>query len=59
MFVPPEQRGSWSPPQPEGGKSRRGEAVLMVLIVVFLLSMLLAPIGGSTLVHAILASLPR
>lgn len=59
MFVPPEQRRSWYPPQPERGKSRRGENVLLFLIAAFLLSMLLAPIGGSTVVHALLAVLGR
>ena len=43
MFVPPEQRGSWHPPPPDGGKSKRGETFLLVLIGLFLLSMLLAP----------------
>jgi hypothetical protein len=59
MFVPPEHRRSWHPPQPEGDKSRRGETVLLVLIGLFLLAMLLAPIGGSGVVQALLALLGR
>ncbi len=59
MFVPPEQRQPWYPPQPEREKSRRSENVLLFLIGIFLLSMLLAPIGGSTVLQAFLAVLPR
>lgn len=59
MFVPPEHRRSWYPPRPEGGKSRRSETILLFLIGMFLLAMVLAPIGGSTVVQAFLALLPR
>ncbi len=59
MFVPPEQRGSWHPPPPDGGKSKRGETFLLVLIGLFLLSMLLAPIGGSTVLQAVMTLWPR
>ncbi len=59
MFVPPEHHQSWYPPQPDRGKSKRGETVLLVLIGMFLFSMLLAPIGGSTLVEAVVALLHR
>ena len=59
MFVPPDQRRSWYPPRPEDRKPRPGEAVLLFLIVLFLLSMLLAPIGGSSLVEALLALMHR
>ena len=59
MFVPPEQRRSWHPPQPDGKRSKPGETVLLVLVCLFLLSMLLAPIGGSTLVNALLALIRR
>jgi hypothetical protein len=39
--------------------SRRGEAVLLLLIVIFLLAVLLGPIGGSTIVQALVALLHR
>jgi hypothetical protein len=39
--------------------SRRDEAVLLALVAVFLLSVLLSPIGGSTIVQALLALLHR
>jgi hypothetical protein len=57
MFLPPEERRPGYPPQPEDGLSRRSEAVLLWLIGIFLLSVLLGPIGGSTIVQALLASL--
>jgi hypothetical protein len=59
MFVPPEQRGSWYPPRPDDRKTKRGENVLLILIGVFLFSLLLAPIGGGTVVQAITALLAR
>ncbi len=59
MFLPPEERRPWYPPRPRGGMSRRDEAVLLALVAVFLLSVLLSPIGGSTIVQALLALLHR
>ena len=53
MFLPPEERQPRYPLQPDDGPSRRGEAVLLWLVGIFLLSILLAPIGGSTLVQAL------
>ena len=54
MFVPPDQRRPWEPPPNDDGKLKRSENVLLFLIGLFLLSMLLAPIGGSTVVQALL-----
>lgn len=59
MFLPPDQRRPWYPPRPEGRMSRRGEAVLLWLIVIFLVTVLLGPIGGSTIVQAVVALLHR
>jgi len=59
MFLPPEKRRPWYPFRPDDGISKRGEAVLLCLIGIFLLSMLLGPIGGSTVVPALLALLWR
>jgi hypothetical protein len=56
MFVPPEQRRSWYPP-PESPKRGRSDTVLLFLIGLFLFSMLLAPIGGNTVVQALVALL--
>ena len=57
MYLPPEERRPWYPFQPEKRLSRRGELVLLWLVGIFLLAVLLAPIGGSTVVHALLALL--
>jgi hypothetical protein len=57
MFLPPEERRPWYPFQPKDGMSRRCEAVLLCLIGIFLVSVLLAPIGGSTILQALLALL--
>jgi len=59
MFLPPEERRPGYPFQPEEGMSRRGEAVLLWLIGIFLVAVLLGPIGGSTVVQALLALLRR
>lgn len=59
MFLPPEERRPWYPIQPDDGISKRGEAVLLCLIAIFLLSILLGPIGGSTVAQALLALLRR
>jgi|GEM_PF-3541046 len=55
MFVPPDQRRSGESPPPDSGRSKGSETVLLVLIGLFVASMLLAPIGGSTVVQALLA----
>ena len=57
MFLPPEERRPWYPFQPEDGLSRRCEAVLLWLVGIFLLSVLLGPVGGSTILQALLAVL--
>jgi hypothetical protein len=59
MFLPPEERRPWYPAQPDDGLSRRGEAELLWLVGIFLLAVLLGPIGGSTLGQALLALLGR
>ncbi len=59
MFLPPEERQPGYPPRPDGGLSRRGEAVLLWLVGIFLLAVLLGPIGGSTLGQALAALLGR
>ncbi len=59
MFVPPEHRQSWHPPRPAGKQTKGHETVLLLLIGIFLLSMLIAPIAGSTLVDALLALMSR
>ena len=57
MFVPPEERRSWQPPPPDGDRSRRGEDALLWLIGLFLVSMLLGPIAGGTVLQPLLALL--
>jgi hypothetical protein len=59
MFLPPEDRQPGYPPQPDEGLSKRGEAVLLWLVGIFLLAVLLGPIGGSTLGQALAALLGR
>ncbi len=59
MFLPPEERRPCYPFRPEDGLSKRGEAVLLWLVGIFLLSVLLGPIGGSTIVQSLLALLRR
>ena len=57
MFLPPEERQPWYPVPPDKGLSRRDEAVLLCLVAIFLLAVLLGPIGGSTLGQALVALL--
>ena len=57
MFLAPDERKPWYPSQPHDGLSKRGEAVLLWLVGIFLLAVLLAPIGGSTLGQALVALL--
>ncbi len=59
MFVPPEQRSAGPKPEdPQAGPPAcRSDSVLLWLIVAFVSAMLLAPIGGSTLVHGLRAVL--
>ena len=57
VYVPPDDRRARHPPGPEGGISKRSEAVLLWLIAVFLLAMRFAPIAGGTLIQALLAVL--
>jgi hypothetical protein len=58
MFLPPEERRPWYPSsEPDDGLSKRGEAVLLWFVALFLLAVLLGPIGGSTLGQALLALL--
>lgn len=59
MYLPPEQRKPGYPPRPRRPLSRRSEAVLLWLIGIFLVSVLLGPIGGSTVIQALLALAPR
>jgi len=59
MFLPPDERKPWYPSQPDGGLSKRDEAVLLWLVGIFLLAVLLGPIGGSTLGQALVALLGR
>ena len=58
MFVPPDQRPSWQPPPP-ARPANSGEKVLLVLIAILLLSMLLGPIAGGTLLQALPALWPH
>lgn len=56
MFV----EGGWTPREPPPRRPRltkRGERTLLWLIGVNLLLALVAPIGGSTVIHAVLAAL--
>ena len=57
MFLPPDERRPWYPSQPDEGLSQRGEAVLLWLVGIFLMAILLGPIGGSTLGQALVALL--
>ncbi|MDR7036672.1 hypothetical protein [Methylobacterium segetis] len=53
--------GGWKPPgEPPPGRPRltkREEQVLLWIISVNLLLLLIAPIGGATVIHAVLAAL--
>ncbi|RTL45706.1 MAG: hypothetical protein EKK53_04975 [Burkholderiales bacterium] len=57
MFVPPEHRPHgplpWRPPEHKRRLTRREEAVMLWAVGLFLLTLLLAPLGGSSLVEAI------
>jgi hypothetical protein len=57
MFVPPEQwphrPPPWQPRPPRRELSKRGEVALLWVVGIVLLLMLLAPIGGSTVLEAI------
>ena len=57
MFLPPDERKTWYSSQPDDGLSKRGEALLLSLVGIFLLAVLLGPIGGSTLGQALVALL--
>jgi hypothetical protein len=59
MFLPPDERKPWYPPHSDDGLSKRAEAVLLWLVGMFLLAVLLGPIGGSTLGQALAALLAR
>lgn len=56
MFVPPEHRQPgpppWLPPR-RRALSKRGETVMLRVVCFCLLVMLLAPIGGSTVIEAV------
>ena len=57
MFVPPEQRHPGSSPgdapPPKPAPPSRGETIGLWLIGLLLLSIVLAPIGGSSLLEAV------
>ena len=57
MFLPPEQRhpGSspWDAPPPKPAPPSRGETLGLWLIGFLLVSIVLAPLGGSTVVEAL------
>ena len=57
MFVDVEWRPQGEPPPPEPRPNERQERVFVWLIAVNALLLLIAPFGGSTLVHAVLAML--
>ena len=63
MFVPPEDRSPgpppWHPSPPKRALTKRGEAVMLWLVCLFLLLMLLAPLGGNTVVEALWFLLKR
>jgi hypothetical protein len=55
MFLPPENRRPGYPPAPDTGLTRRSEALLLALVVLFLLALMLAPIGGASVIDALVA----
>lgn len=59
MFVPPEQRsprpGPWHPPRPRRALSKRAESLVGWIVGGVLVSIALAPIGGSSLIEALWA----
>ena len=63
MFVPPEHRQPgpppWRPAPPRRKLTKRGETVMVWVVCLFLLLMLLAPIGGSTVIQALWFLLSR
>ncbi len=55
MFV----EGGWKPPPRKPRLTQRQERVFVWLIAVNALLLLIAPIGGATIIHAVLAVLRR
>ncbi|AWN44422.1 hypothetical protein U8607_06425 [Methylobacterium durans] len=56
MYAEGGWKPSWEPPR-KPRLTKRQERVLLWLIAVNLLLLLIAPIGGATLIHAVLAML--
>lgn len=63
MFVPPEQRppgpARWNPPPPKRHLSKRSETIVLWMVGFILVSIFLAPLGGSTVAEAVWFFLTR
>lgn len=57
MYVDEAWRPQGEPPPPEPRHNERQERVFLWLIAVNALLLLLAPVGGATIVHAVIAML--
>ncbi|GJE03123.1 hypothetical protein [Methylobacterium isbiliense] len=59
MFVEGGWKPAWEPPPREPRLTKGQERVILWLIVVNVLLLFVAPIGGATIIHAVLAMLGR
>lgn len=59
MYVDEAWRPAGEPPPREPGLNERQKRVLLWLVAVNMLLALIAPIGGATVIHAVLAMLRR
>ena len=57
MFL--DEKNEWRQPEPAASRRRltpREETIMLWSVGAFLVSMVVAPIGGATVIHALLAS---
>ncbi|WP_407520804.1 hypothetical protein [Methylobacterium oryzisoli] len=57
MYVEGGWKPAWEPPPREPRLTKRQERVFLWLIVVNVVLLFVAPIGGTTIIHAVLALL--
>ena len=55
-----DEKNQWRPPEPSASDPRltdREERIMLWSVGVFLVSLVVAPIGGASVIHALLAAL--